>query len=165
MRTAFTLIELMAVIVLMALLSATATLMVRAPLAKAKQDQAIAQIRFLDATARDRARQGEQVRLEFDLQASVATLIDGQGEEIVNRVALSDKPYQVMIMGAEKTDDSHRWVCYDQFGKSRSFAAQIGDQSSTNGWLMVLGMTGQTYMLNEKGAVHAIISRERNHPR
>ena len=164
-RFGFTLVELLAVVVLMSLLSAAATVMVRLPLAKARREHSIAQLRVLDSIARDRAQRGELVRLEFDTHQRIARLIDHKHRELLSPVVMGTTQDIVVVVGAGERSDSRRHISYDQFGTSRTFAIRVGPPKGTNGWLLILGMTGQTYSVYKRGTVNAIINRQRHRAR
>ena len=164
-RSGFTLIELLVVIVLFSLLAATAAVVVRLPLAKAKREHAIEQVRVLDSIARDRAQRGQQVRLEFDAKQGVARVIDHQHRELVSPVVVLSGQDTLVVLGADERSDAKRHISYDKFGTSKTFAVHVGPSEKRNNWLLVLGMTGQSYSNYKRGTVNAIINGQRHRAR
>ena len=80
--TAFTLIEVMLVVAIMAILTAAAALTFAGPLRKAQSQEAAQQLRFFDASARDLARRwGREVQLSFDLDRQILSRMGGPGSE------------------------------------------------------------------------------------
>ncbi len=152
-------------IVLIALLSAAAVVAVRLPLANAQLQHSISQLKMLDASARRRARSGEDARIVFDLESSTARVTDSRDRDLVPMVQLPRGHHFVRVLGTEKQSESARSVRYDRFGTSRTFAVEIGSKAENNSWLLVLGMSGQSYLTKERGPIDAIVDRERNYPR
>ena len=103
--------------------------------------------------------------MEIDLRQRVARLVDARNQQIVTAVVIGEKSTIMNVIGGKRLDDSRRLIEYDPFGKSRSYAVQIGRRDDVGDWLLVLGLTGQTYRLQKKGAVHAIVNRQRSHSR
>ena len=153
----FTLVELMIVLVVMALLSASAVTMVRQPLANARRQQSISRVRSLDALARERARQESKVRLVFDPQRNTARLIDAQDREIGSPLQLLGNDRFLSLLGTKNGSGPSRSVGYGRFGTSASFAVQLGSEPRQSEWLLVLGMTGQSYVINDEETVRAIL--------
>ncbi len=161
-RRGFTLVEMLVVLVLVGLLSGTAAVMVRQPLSRARRQFAISQLQLLDLTARERSRQGKWVRLTFDLKEQRVELRDERGESRGQPLVLKRKEEQIhRILGAEKNADDTFSITFDRYGMSPTYAVGVG--ASEPDWLLVLGVTGQTYLFKDANEIQTIISRERNH--
>ncbi|MCG8648616.1 MAG: prepilin-type N-terminal cleavage/methylation domain-containing protein [Pirellulales bacterium] len=161
----FTLIELMVVIVLLGLLAASAAMMVRLPLEQARLQQSISQLRVLDALARERAKQGATIQLLLDLQENSARLVDHRGQEVAPAMRLMGGNQFIGLLGLEKRSETLRWIAYDRFGTSSSFAVRIGSgaEQEREQWLLILGMTGQSYLTDDRVLIDEIIQTQRRH--
>ena len=163
-RDGFTLVELLAVIVLLSLITATAALAVRLPMLKAQREHSLAQLQSLDALARDRSRRGQAVRLEIDTEQKTARLLDAKNREWAAPTLLGIHGDKVRIVGVDGRGDSKTLIEFDQFGTSLSYAVQIGQNADDSKWLLFLGVTGQSYVLENRSVVDAIIAKQRRHP-
>lgn len=161
-RGGFTLVELLAVLGLMAMLGAAAVAMVHLPLSKAHCACSIAKIHVIDSIARERARKAGELSLVFDSKRSLLSLVDQSGQTVIAPVTLSGKQRFLGFVGADNNHAGLHLVDYDQLGTSKTFAVEIGESKKQSAWLLILGMTGQAYELKEREDVHAIISSMRN---
>ncbi|QDT07423.1 hypothetical protein K227x_58500 [Rubripirellula lacrimiformis] len=159
----FTLVELSIVLVLVSILSATAAMMVRLPLAESQRQHGISQVRSMDALARLHARSGDKIELEFDRQDQSVRVLNLTKQETISQVLLDSNSRILSVAFGDSRASTRSTIAYDRFGVSKSFAVALGRHGSDPKWLLVLGMTGQQYIDESKEAVDAIIRRERNH--
>ncbi len=163
---AFTLLEIMVVVAILAIVSASAVLAVRQPLADTQHELTVSKLRWLDSLVRGRAERFGQAALEIDAQlgsASVSTGMDRSGRRAVDHRMVVDQPTHIhTVLGHnEKSNEGVYRIVYNRFGRCSSYAIELGDKHSSQ-WLLVLGLTGQTYNFDDRGKVDAIIAAERN---
>jgi len=160
LSTGFSLVELIAVLAIVSLLAATATLVVRLPLAKSRQQYVLSQVATLDAMGRSRSVRGTEVELTFDLRDQTIGLTGADG--LVGQAIVVGKAASLRrVLGAKRTSDGAFAVRYDRFGTSCSYAIELGRQGNQSRWMLVLGMTGQVYENLDETKVREIISAER----
>ncbi len=161
----FTLVELSVVLVLVSLLSGTAAMMVRMPLAEAQRQQSVSQVQALDSLARRHARGGNEIVMEFDRSTHVVRVVDSKKRGTISQMSLAGNLQIVGFRINRNEGITKQAITYDRFGTSASFAVAIGREGSEPKWLLVLGTTGQAYLDETKETVDAILARERNHSR
>lgn len=163
---AFTLLEIMVVVAILAIVSASAVLAVRQPLANTQHELTVSKLRWLDSLARGRAERFGDATLEIDAQlgsASVSSGMDRSGRRAADHSMAIDQPSHILaVLGHdEKSTEGVYRIVYNRLGGCSTYAIEIGDKHSSR-WLLVLGLTGQTYNFDDRGKVNAIIAAERN---
>ena len=156
----FTLIELLVVTAILALLAGTAMVTLRQPLASAKRLAALESIRLLDATARRRSADGTRLRLMFREKPSSVMLVNPRNEPVAMPVEVGGG--RVIVRGAARIG-SDRGVYYRRFGTTPTYAVQIRSARESSPWLLILGMTGQTYLIDDARTIDAIMRQQRHH--
>lgn len=168
-RRGFTLVELLAVVSLMALLSGAALVSVRFPIQKASRQAMVERIRFLDSTARKLARSGDRVTLFLDPSQGIIEL------ETVRQTGIlrSEIPPGVQLKireiesqrGAVGSRGDGDWqedgtvVRYDRHGTSFDYAVEVSDRTDHGDWLVVFGLTGQTVVVPTEKDVWEVVTR------
>src|SRR5215469_5179410 len=122
---AFTLIETMLAVLLMALLASTVALSFSRPLQSARAREAISQVHFADAQARQAARQfSAPVKLVLDPSENSITRYEG--EHLRASITLpSAIRIQEVIVGRHATWEDRAEVWFSSSGVSRSYAIHL----------------------------------------
>ena len=141
--TAFTLIELTAVLVLMAVITGAAVVSLAGPRSRAVAADAAAQVSFADAQVRQAALGTDQPQtLLIDLQAGRLSRVSDDAPP----VTLVDLPAGVrlarVVVGAEATDFGQVRLPISAAGRSPSYAVDLSTPAGQR-WLVVAGLTGQ----------------------
>jgi len=153
---AFTLIEVMAVIVIMGLLAGAAALTFARPLAASRARNVEDQIRSLDSSARQFARRfGRDVEIVFDL--SNQTIVRREREESVFSAKLP-AGCRIESIRAGGRDESIGEVSIpvSEGGLSRSYAVHLIGQHLDH-WLVFAGLSGQVTQVNDVATLDQIL--------
>lgn len=153
-RSAFTLIELVFVLVIMAMLSSIAVISLGGFISRYQLTQATESLERFDARARRDAR---RYRKPVDATIQMAR------QELVNESAnlKYSLPRNVTIeeirVGRQVVLGNEVEIAFDREGASPTYAVQLqrGKQSR---WLIVLGISGQVIPLASEGEVNALLS-------
>ncbi len=158
MRNAFTLIELVVVMVLLALLASLTVYSLSGTMDRQRMSQAIETVEMFDARARRAARSSRcTITATIDPrrgELSIDTNREGQdvSYRLPSRVTVSDLRFgKTSVAGRES-----RFKINGQ-GRSATYAIQLQRGELTQ-WLVVLGISGQVVALKSKGEVDAILS-------
>ncbi len=150
-RGAFTLIEMIAVMVILGVMAGAAALSFRPAIEEASARDAVEQVRFLDSTARHRAvRFGKTVEIVFDVSEDALVRREGRKLEESLRVGLPGgySIEQVNVSGRGMFDGEAVVACSPQ-GKSASYAVHVVGPKLDQ-WLVFAGMSGQMSVLPGK---------------
>ena len=163
-RAAFTLIEVMLAVALLALLTTAAALTFAEPLRRARASEAVDQLRSFDADARHYARRfGRPVRMEFDLSAGTLSRREEAGARLGQQIVLRGCAIdRLRTPGGEAFGGSVTIPC-SALGVSRTYAVHLVG-AGADSWLLVSGLTGEvTRVTNDveiDRAFRAITTRE-----
>jgi prepilin-type N-terminal cleavage/methylation domain-containing protein len=164
---AFTLIELMLAVLLLALLTSAAALSFSAPLRAARAQDAIAQLREFDQSARRAAiASGRAVRMVFDL--SDASLLRRDGPQLDQRRAQTALPHGFRVdevrIGEHRESVGEALVDISPLGLSRTYALHVVG-SSFDQWLLVAGMSGEVKAISDEAEISIIFEAiDGSHP-
>ncbi|WP_436717719.1 prepilin-type N-terminal cleavage/methylation domain-containing protein [Roseiconus lacunae] len=156
LRQAFTLVEVLAVIAIISLLGSFAVLGVSYPLQRSQVKTFLAQLKSADAMSRARSKLGEPIRLTLDAGRGTASVIK-QGSSVP--VFATQLPRGVAIqrvVGLSQSKHSSWDVEYSFIGTSSTYALHVGPGDETGAWLLVLGLTGQSYIFNDRSAIDEV---------
>ena len=144
----FTLIELMVVIAILGLVSSVALLGVRTPLAKARFANEVEQIIAMDAQARALATKGKNARVLFGVRDNSITL---EGESTGRRIQLSANHQLRSVQSGVATgaNGNRVEIRYGAGGTSQSYAINLSMNRGRSKWLVVMGLSGESYLLDE----------------
>lgn len=175
-RRAFTLIELLAVVVLLGLLAGATAWSMTGELRRANQEDVVGELRYLDQSARLGAiRRGHRCALIFDFgQQQVRRIIDpgGNDEEIAGRYAIPQGLEIDRLLVAELVDGRGErdqrteprtvsggtaTIAFGQGGRGTSYAARLSNKDGST-WLVFAGLTGQMTRVNDGGTVDKLFS-------
>jgi prepilin-type N-terminal cleavage/methylation domain-containing protein len=151
----FTLIEMMAAVLMLALLASAVALSFSQPLRAARSQDVFDQIRAFDATSRKAAvASGHTVRIAIDLSAGTLSRLDGpQLADLRTRESLpvGYSIDEVRIAG-ESTSVGNAPIDISSSGFSRSYSVHIrGPQFDQ--WIVVAGLTGQSFLAQDDNAI------------
>ncbi|QOV90977.1 pilus assembly FimT family protein [Humisphaera borealis] len=170
-RPGFTLIEVAAVALLMAILAGAVAWSFSGPVASVRTADVLDRIKTFDGTARLAARNtGRPVTMQFDPYEGSMTRFDdrGQGEPFlayrgvlpsgyrIERVRLPDSP---ATAGEGRTT-----VPCSIDGRTPTYAVCLSGGGKEH-WLLFAGLTGQVTEVNDESAVDAIFETVRTGPR
>lgn len=145
--TGFTLLEVMAVLVIVGLFAAAVTLTPSGWFASARFDEVADHVTFMDQLARQRARRGDrEVELTFDLPAGRIERRDVDGEHHVTM----PRGYEMTDMIVRRQPDGRRLVTVpvDRAGYTPSYALRIVGPDHQSRWIIIAGLSGQAIMLD-----------------
>jgi len=155
-RRGFTLIEMMAVVIIMALLATAAALSFARPMRVARGRDAVDQVRSLDASARQFARRfGRPIEIVFDL--SNGTLARRERDEIAFQTSLSHgcRIDEVRASGQSFSLGEASIECAGS-GMSRTYAVHLVGPELDQ-WLVFAGLSGQVTQVNDVSQVEDIL--------
>lgn len=164
-RAAFTLLEMMAVIAILAVISVSAMLAVRRPIANARQQLVLARIQWLDGIARDRAARWGRAILSIDVEhGTIAVRSGNDTASAVTQYAFEVHPsvqVDTVICNHANSNGNVYRINYDRFGHCPTYGVQLSARSNRK-WILMLGLTGQAYELDERDTIDKVIAGERN---
>lgn len=159
-RTGFTLIELLAVVAILSIAVGVVAVQIRSPLVNARRGAWVSACRSLDQTARARGccvLRIDQNAGEMSLNADVSRDI----ESVTFPLRVPESAFIHEVLGATSTQDGTHAVPIDRWGSSKSYAICIRSRKdSSDRWLVVLGMIGQSYVLEDRASVVSILGME-----
>jgi prepilin-type N-terminal cleavage/methylation domain-containing protein len=146
-RRAFTLIELMIAIAILAMLTTAAVLSFARPLREAQHRDAIELIRLIDTQARTDARHFDRrVKLVFDLDRGIVERRDA-GDAVISRTMLPVRIDETRIAGERNFRDAT--IAISPLGLSQTYAVRIVSHEHRQ-WLVFAGLSGQMTVLNDE---------------
>jgi prepilin-type N-terminal cleavage/methylation domain-containing protein len=160
-RRAFTLIETLVAVAILGLLVSLAAWGFARPLGRARLDQVVEQIRYLDATTRQLAREsGRPMRVAFDLDRGTLSRVDSSGARVLLREA--DLPAGVRIervhTPADDRDGGVAEVSVSPLGLSASYAVLVSG-ADWRRWVLVSGLGGQVRVVSDDSEIAAIFAQ------
>ena len=162
-RPAFTLIELIAVIVLLGIISTAAALTFRSSLQSASSSDAIGQLKYLDSSARQRARRFNQpVTLILDLTNSTLSRREGSKRNDESFTAALPRGFsidQINIAGQSTFNGAASIAC-SPAGLTPSYAIHLIGPNFDQ-WLLFAGLSGQMTLINNEETVQDILAGTR----
>lgn len=164
-KKAFSLIELLAVTVILSLVGACGIVMIRFALVGPQVGATIASLQILDSSARIQARRGEQVQMLIDCGNNRIDLIRGSpGLSVLGSLPLSETGLQVQSLWLQgrREPQSHGRISYNTAGTTASFAVCLVDRKRTPHWRLFLGLTGEMIPIrgDQIGRLQAILATE-----
>jgi len=165
-QRAFTLLELLCVVAIVALLSGAVSLALGRRSHPANMLAAVQQIKYADSIARaGTQRSGKSMRIEFDVEKQVVTLLAGDENHTVTHRSYFGQPIRlnrVWKKVAESSDDASVLstgqsvqIEYSTDGFSPTYALELVMDSQSR-WIVVSGLTGTFEEFGSEGDVLAI---------
>lgn len=158
-RGAFTLIELAAALLLLAVVAGLVAVSLRGPYRRAQLGESIEGILWLDHQARERARRGRRpLRLVLDLDSGRVAL---QGE----RSAENETGYRLpdglsidrFVSTSERVDYGRAVVRYTPFGASPTYALRLRGAGTAPRWLLVTGLSGEPMETGNESDIFSLL--------
>jgi prepilin-type N-terminal cleavage/methylation domain-containing protein len=152
----FTLIEIMAVVIIMALLATAAALSFARPMRVARARDAVDQVRSLDASARQFARRfGRPIEIVFDL--SNGTIARRERDVIAFQTSLP-RGCQIdeVRAGAQSFSLGEASIQCAASGMSRTYAVHLLGPELDQ-WLIFAGLSGQVTQVNDVSQLDEIL--------
>jgi prepilin-type N-terminal cleavage/methylation domain-containing protein len=165
---AFTLIEIMVVVVLMGLLAGAAALTLTGQVAERTRDDIVGQLSRQDHMARLAARRLGETKLQYDLESQriwrVTTMRDGGFDRShAMRLPRNHAVDRILIADHESTNsEDHETgqveIVYSPGGHSLSYALRMHSQKEESRvWLFFAGLTGQVTVMEDEGKVYNLL--------
>lgn len=148
-RSAFTIVELAAVMALLAILTSAVAMTLRPSLDQARQNAFVRRIGALDSRLRDQARrQNRLLVLAIDIEEGEVFHEDSDGKTRAIRLGNSVRIDQFR-MADKSVDAGQVRISISPLGRSDSYALRLRGSSGRKQWLVVFGLTGQTLTFDE----------------
>lgn len=143
---AFSLVELLVVLTLLALASSAALVMVRYPLAQTRRETLMVQLEQLDGLARDLARKGKTCSLEINADSGGIVLLQSEPDRSIGKIdgqnaklAISD-----FCIPSEPRSQSQASIEFLSPGVSPSYAVAFGNRGDADMyWVVFSGLSGE----------------------
>jgi prepilin-type N-terminal cleavage/methylation domain-containing protein len=160
-RSAFTLVEVMIAVLLMALLASAAALSFSGSLRSARSTEALERLRSFDSAARDVTRRtNREARIVFDLSNDTLSRREGTDlDELTAQVRLPTgyRIDELRIPGQSFTDGEAVVDC-SALGVSRTYAVHLVGPGLDH-WVLVAGLTGEMTQEKDESATQSILDR------
>lgn len=158
-RRAFSLVELLAAIVVLALLTAGAAWTFGGPLRRAQLGEAVEQVRSFDATGRQFARNaGRECTLALDLDDGVLTRIEAGGRETFRAVVARPCRIDEVRTARRRYDGGQAVVAVSGLGLSESYAVKMSAGGDVR-WVVFAGLSGESRAVSDEAMVDEILGR------
>ena len=150
----FTLLELVAVLVIVGLMAGAVALTATGFFSSARMDDALGRLIFVDHVAREHAtRFNRQGYVEFDLRTGTVARLEGFDDSPSrghrHRLPNGYRIEQVMMPYETKTSGMIRVAC-SSAGQTPTYAVQVAGPGGREQWLLVAGATGQILKLDDE---------------
>jgi prepilin-type N-terminal cleavage/methylation domain-containing protein len=152
-RQAFTMLELVAVLVMLGLISAFGMFAVSGQLDQARLSHLAQSIANADRKERDASRKSPTAgSLTFD--KSMRRL---RYENSVHTIDLKDNlKIAELIIGSGKSNE--RSVVFSHAGQSSTYALRLESKRGAMNWIVVIGMTGQVLFSDDSNQVRSLLA-------
>ena len=158
-RSAFTLIELMAVLVLVGLVSATAMLRFGGTTRRAQFEWSLERVMATDRLLRTHSVScGQPSRLEFEIGTGRLERVFGDKRNVSSFVKLGAQTRIVRFLASRRHAETGKVeVPYDPYGHSETFALEILGPGDRSAWVLFAGLSGQIRRLEDRRDVERIL--------
>ncbi|WP_197455953.1 pilus assembly FimT family protein [Stieleria neptunia] len=155
-RVGFTLVEILTVVVIVSLLAGVALVSVSVPLRRSQADAAIAEFRSLDLTARLRSSAGLGGWIAINSAEKEIVYSESDVRQGQRRVQLPAGTLIQRVRGLSRNGSRSYVVRYSNQGTSQTYAVEIAAKGNRARWLLFLGLTGQSYVLDDSKLIDEI---------
>jgi prepilin-type N-terminal cleavage/methylation domain-containing protein len=160
---AFTLVEMIVVIVLIGLLSAAVVMSFSAPVTKLRAQDAVQAVRTLDERARAQARQSDQAaHIVIDLSARTLARRDGAGEIVFQATLPGQFEIDRVRTAAEDVASGEAVVTCSPLGLTRTYAVHVRGPGLDQ-WLVFAGLSGEATVIKDEATLDSIFAPTRGH--
>jgi prepilin-type N-terminal cleavage/methylation domain-containing protein len=158
-RSAFTLIELMAVLVIVGLVSATAVLRFSGTTRQAQFEWSLERVMAADRLLRTHSlTYGQPGHLEFEIGTGRLERVLGARRDASSALELGARMRIVRFLAARRHLETGRVdVSYDSYGHSETFAVEIEGPGDQSAWILFAGLSGQTRRFEDRRDVERIL--------
>ncbi len=159
-RSAFSLIELTVVLLILAISAAAVALRIHEPLGRARLDELVAEIGEFDALTRRYARENDRsVRLLVDLGAGrMGRSDEGGGEELGRSLELPGRARIARLwIGEREIGIGAASIGCSRRGLTPSYAMVLEDEAGRKRWILVAGLSGQVIELESDEEVRNVL--------
>lgn len=168
-HTAFTLIETVAVVVIVGLLATAAMTIYSRHDRSVELEAAMERLGTIDQFARRMAkRHGERVELYFELRSSLVRVIDPAAEASEELMMALPSGYivQQVTQNDRRTNHDAHTIAYSSLGIAPTFGVTMIDPKGKSHHLAIAGLTGQIKeMPNEHSVDRLFVQVARHHTR
>ncbi len=164
MRTAFTLLELLVVLVIVVLLTSIVAVRMQAPYANARLAEVLKRIEFVDGQARGHAHTFAMPwRLTFDLdRGRVYAQRNGSRDERHCEVVLpATLRIRHVVTLADEVGAGTTHIDVSPRGVTETYAVCVSTQTGSASWLLFAGVSGQVSSLKEFTDVQHVLEQLR----
>lgn len=162
---AFTLLELVVVLALLAIVTTAVTMSLRQPLQNARLQRALASLEDADHRARVEARKwSTAVELRITSTGEVRqTALHAADAALSERVVALDGGLRIdrFLTASADSDEGELVVRISPTGQSDTYAIRLRAGDQRQAWLLVVGASGQTNRTNEDNTVETLVSMQR----
>jgi prepilin-type N-terminal cleavage/methylation domain-containing protein len=153
-QQAFTLVELLAVMVIMGILAGSVMFSLKTPYQSAKMENALERIMFMDRQLRDHARRfNRPAEMQINFTNGVVTGAEPKKRETVIPSFSLGAGVQIdqVAFGRHRIDSGVVSIDFSAHGCTPTYAMRFSNGSNIKHWLVFLGITGQIVQIdNEK---------------
>jgi prepilin-type N-terminal cleavage/methylation domain-containing protein len=158
-RSGFTLVELMAVLVLVGLVSATAMLRFTGTTRHAQFEWSLERVMAADRLLRVHSVTcGQPGRLEFQIGDGRLGRVFPTQRDACSDVELGARMRITRFLASQRHVETGKVeVAYDPYGHSETFAIELEGPGDESTWILFAGLTGQTRRLEDRRDVERIL--------
>ncbi|MEM1071124.1 MAG: prepilin-type N-terminal cleavage/methylation domain-containing protein [Planctomycetota bacterium] len=158
-RIAFTLVELVVVIAIIGLMTATASIAIRQPLKLAELELFIEQFKAMDSVGRERARKGTALVLDIRLEDRSISLQSVRNGHIQQQILIppSVKLSAFHGLSSNSQSGSGGQLRFTRFGTSPTYGFAITAGEANVRYLIIFGLTGQCEVLESLAELNSLL--------
>jgi prepilin-type N-terminal cleavage/methylation domain-containing protein len=155
-RRAFTLIELTAVLAIIAIILGIVAVSLRAPYQRARLQEAVERMAFADRQMRSHARgHFHPCQLAIDLDRSALEIIDSRERDAPRRAFTLGGGIRIghVVSGTGSVEQGDTHIACSSNGLTETYAIRLQGAGRTQHWLLFAGVTGQMTEMNDEEEV------------
>jgi type II secretion system protein H len=160
----FTLVELVAVLTIVAIFAGAASLSLRGPRQAARLESAVERLTMVDRQLREHARhygRSEQLTICPNTGRIAAVAHDGRKTPIAP-FQLDGRVIEQVAIGERRSDCDEVTIDYTGQGRSATFAVRLRGPEGKSHWLLFAGATGQMVRIEDEKTVEELLSLARD---